>query len=129
MRYRYKFKGSSAQNEKKEENKRDEKKIRVLYLALWSAISIGLYFAFSKYFATTTIQVCEVLLFSALVLYFAYSVRLNRYLKRSTDSEETKNETKEKFRKREKSVLIFVIPLLFIIMYDFIVVSLKFIVK
>lgn len=118
MRYRYKFKGT----EKKEEKQTGiSKRSRMLLLLLWGVLSVGLYLAFSKTFSLVTTQVIEVLLFAGLVVYWISALRVRKIIKTSgEDAPEI-----PKFVERGKYCLIFVLPLVFILIYDFIITSVK----
>ncbi len=118
MRYRYKFKGSERTEEKQTGI---SKKNRMMLLLLWSAVAVGLYLAFSKVFALATTQVVEIFLFLGLVLYWISAFRVRKLIKtKGEDAPEI-----PKLVERGKYCLIFVLPLVFILIYDFIVTTVK----
>ena len=121
MKYRYKFKGKPVEAEVENPKSNLDKKKKMLLLLSWSALAVGLYLFFSKRFVMTTVQVCEVLVFLGLALYLVNIFRI-----RSTNKKEPDNRAKLiKHENFGKYVLIFILPLIFIILFDFIVTSFK----
>ncbi len=121
MKYRYKFKGKTVEEKEQTPKSNLHKKKKMLLLMLWSAVAIGLYLAFSRVFAMTTIQVCEALVFLGLLGYLINIFRIRGAVKK--EPENVKRIVKlENFG---KYLLIFILPLIFIILFDFVVTSFK----
>ncbi len=90
-------------------------KHKMLLLLIWTVISVSLYMAFSARFATTTVQVCEVLVLIFLCLYFYFTLKLRG----------AEEEIIPKLEDKRNIILILIIPVIAIIMYDFISVSIR----
>lgn len=121
MRYRYKFKTVQKDEQNREKQTGISKRSRMLLLLLWSVVAVGLYLAFSKVFALATMQVIEVLLFVGLVVYWVCAFRVRRLIK--TEGEDAPGILK--LVQKGQYALIFVLPLVFILIYDFIVTTVK----
>ena len=93
-----------------------------MYLLLgWSAVAVGLYIVLSQRFFVYSLWFFALLLMVAFVLYFITSVRLSRCVQEGKgESEECK-----KLIDTGKKLLIFMIPIVFIIIYDFISSTIK----
>lgn len=121
MRYRYKFKNASKNEQNGDKQTGISKKSRMLLLLLWSAVALGLYLGFSRVFALATMQVIEAFLFAGLVLYWVFAFRIRKIIKtKGEDAPEI-----PKLEEKGKYCLIFVLPLIFILIYDFIVTVVK----
>ncbi len=125
MRYRYKFKGSTKPEEAPKGKGSFSARTKMLILIGWSVIAIGLYLASTKHFAMTPIIVCEVMIFLALCAYFVNEFRIRSIIKKG-DADEKKV---LRMQDTGKLLLIFIIPLVFILGYDFIVTTVKAFVK
>ena len=121
MKYRYKFKSKPAEAEQKNPKSNLDKKKKMLLLLIWSALAIGLYLFFSQRFVMTTVQVIEVLVFLGLLGYL-----INIFRIKGANKKEPDNTSKlVKLENTGKYLLIFVLPLIFIILFDFMISSFK----
>lgn len=121
MKYRFRFKGTNVAEEEKRTRSDIGKKKKMLLLLIWSVIAIGLYLFFSKLFAMTPAIVCEVMLFLGLFGYLINILLIRRAVKKESDN------TKKivKLENIGMYLLIFVLPLVFIILFDFMISSFK----
>ncbi len=91
-------------------------KQRILLLAVWSTVSVGLYAILSTFSFVYSLWFFAVLLMICFLLWFLTGVKVSRCAsEKGEDSEEV-----VKLIDRGKLLLIVMIPLVFIIMYDFI---------
>ncbi len=125
MRYRYKFKGSNKTEQSRKGKGSFAARTKMLFLIGWSIVAIGIYLASTKYFALTPIIVCEVMIFLALCGYFVNEFRIRSIIKKGDADEKTIL----KMQDRGKLLLIFIIPLVFILGYDFIVTTVNAFIK
>lgn len=91
------------------------------FLLLWGGLCLGLYLGLSRYYAMTPIIVAEILLFLGLCAYFVLGILIHR------ESVKNGNEGKRMVRllDKQKAVLIFIIPLIFVVLIDFIITMVK----
>lgn len=121
MKYRYKFKGKQIEAQSERPKSNLDKKKKMLLLLAWSTLAIGLYLFFSKRFAITTVQVCELIVFLGLAAYLVNIFRI-----RSTSKKEPDNRAKlTRLENLSKYILIVILPLIFIILFDFLITSFK----
>ncbi|MBE6705003.1 MAG: hypothetical protein E7583_07045 [Ruminococcaceae bacterium] len=117
-KYKYR-KGSKANTEasgKKAPKTRFSVKQRMVLLIVWSALSVGLYFLLAKVSFVYSLWFFALLLMVCFVLWFITGVQVSKYAQeQGEDSEKV-----VKLIDRGKVLLIVMIPLVFIIMYDFI---------
>lgn len=125
MRYRYKFKGSNKPEETKKAAGSFSARTKMLFLIGWSIVAIGIYLASTKYFAITPVVILEVLILLALCGYFINEFRIRGLVKKG-DADSNKI---LKMQDTGKLLLIFIIPLVFILGYDFIMTTVKSFVK
>lgn len=125
MRYRYKFKGTKTEREQEKSKGSFSARTKMLFLIGWSVVAIGIYLASTKYFAITPVVISEVLILLALCGYFINEFRIRGLVKKGdADSKKIL-----KMQDVGKLLLIFTIPLVFILGYDFIVTTLNSFVK
>ncbi len=121
MKYRYKFKGKQIEAQAERPKSNLDKKKKMLLLLAWSTLAIGLYLFFSRRFAITTVQVCELIVFLGLAAYLVNIFRI-----RSTNKKEPDNRAKLiRLENNGKYILIIILPLIFIILFDFLITSFK----
>lgn len=121
MKYRYKFKGKQIEAQPERPKSNLDKKKKMLLLLAWSTLAIGLYLFFSRRFAITTVQVCELIVFWGLAAYLVNIFRI-----RSTNKKEPDNRAKLiRLENNGKYILIIILPLIFIILFDFLITSFK----
>ena len=91
------------------------------FLLLWGGLCLGLYLGLARYYAMTPGIVAEVLLFLGLCAYFVLGILIHR------ESVKNGNEGKRMVRllDKQKAVLIFIIPLIFVVLIDFIITMVK----
>lgn len=96
-------------------------RMRMVLLLLWGGLCLGLYFGLSRHYAMTPIIVAEILLFLGLCAYFVLGILVHR------ESVKNGNEGKAMVRllDKQKAVLIFIIPLIFVIAIDFVITMVK----
>ena len=125
MKKKYKYKAkrniTACNGEKQKSGTSLSVKKRVYLLLGWSAVAVGLYIVLSQRFFVYSLWFFALLLMVAFVLYFIVSVRLSRCVQEGKgESEECK-----KLIDTGKKLLIFMIPIVFIIIYDFISSTIK----
>lgn len=115
-------------NTKKEQNPTSpksvtnlSKKLRVFMLLGWSVIAVGIYIALNKVSFVYSLWVFAIMLMAAFIGYFAVGVGVGRYVRMG------KGDSTECARLVDtgKIILIFIIPVVFIIIYDFFVSTYK----
>jgi len=96
-------------------------KKRIFLLLGWSIVAIGLYLVLSARFVIYTVWFFTLLLLVSFILYFVTGIKIARY------AEAGKGESPEctKLVDRGKMLLVFMIPTIFIIMYDFLSSTIK----
>ncbi len=94
---------------------------KMAFLLLWGGLCLGLYLVLSRYYAMTPVIVAEILLFLGLCVYFVLGILIHR------ESVKNGNEGKDMVRllDKQKAVLIFIIPLIFVILIDFIITMVR----
>ena len=122
-KYRYKYKSPSkeVENKPKVAKTNVSVRLRVLLLLVWGIIAIGIYAALSKVSFLWPLRLFVFLLVVSFIAYFIISVRVGKYIR------EDKGDTEMCRRLIDigKMLLIFMIPSVFIIIYDFIVTTYK----
>ncbi|MBR3994556.1 MAG: hypothetical protein IKI97_04660 [Clostridia bacterium] len=122
-KYKYKSKRKNiVRNEKDGKSKTSlSVKKRMFLLLGWSAVAVGLYIALSKRFFVYSLWFFAILLMLAFIWYFITGIRVSRCVHEGRgDSQECK-----KLIDTGKRLLIFMIPIVFIIIYDFISSTIK----
>ena len=117
-KYKYRSKRDSKGNlsSKKKPKSSFTAKQRMFLLLVWSVIAVGLYIVLSKVSFVYSLWFFAFLLMLCFVLYFITSVQVSRCMEKY--GEDSKEFTK--LIDRGKILLILMIPIVFIIMYDFV---------
>lgn len=115
-KYRYRTKINTAAPEKKKPKTNFSVKLRMMLLIVWSIICVGLYILLAKVSFVYSLWFFALLLMICFVLWFITGINVSRC------SQEKGEDSKEviKLIDRSKLLLIVMIPLVFVIMYDFI---------
>ncbi len=126
MKYTVDRKSGSGTGKRPKGKNSPESRKKVLALALWGLAALTLYLVFSKHFAVTTVQVMEVLVLGSLLLYGAVLITVSGLRKepeggKAGDKAERKEKEEKlaRLEKLSKGLIIFVIPLLFLLIFDF----------
>ena len=97
---------------------------KMFILICWSVVAITLYFTSIKYFAVTPVIVIEAIIFSSLTGYFVIELLIRKIANNGKDEKRIL-----KLQNAQKLLLVLVVPLLFILGYDFIATTVKTFVK
>lgn len=97
------------------------KRLRMFLLLGWSAVAVGIYIALSKVSFIYSLWFFAFLLIAAFIAYFIVGVRVGRYVRLGMD----KTEKCTRLVDIGKIILIFMIPVVFIIIYDFVASTYK----
>lgn len=127
MKKKYKYKYKSDKKDVWDESipKRPKTsvsvKLRMLLLLVWSVIAVGIYIALSKRTFFFSMWFFAILLAVAFAAYFVIGLRVSKYIR------DGKGESDKciKLIDMGKMLLIFMIPSVFIIIYDFIATTYK----
>lgn len=127
MKKKYKYKYKSDKKDVRDESipKRPKTsvsvKLRMLLLLVWSIIAVGIYVALSKRTFFFSMWFFAILLAVAFAAYFVIGLRVSKYIR------DGKGESDKciKLIDMGKMLLIFMIPSVFIIIYDFIATTYK----
>lgn len=122
-KYKYKSRRKNIVPDEKGDRARTSLSVKKrMYLLLgWSAVAVGIYIAFAKKSFVYSLWFFAILLMVAFVWYFITGIRVSRCIH---DGREDTEECK-KLIDTGKRLLIFMIPIVFIIIYDFISSTMK----
>lgn len=97
------------------------KRLRVSLLLIWSVVAVGIYGAVSRVSVIYSSWFFAFLLIAAFIAYFIVGVGVGRYARRGM----SESEQCTRLVDAGKIILIFMIPVVFIIIYDFIASTYK----
>ena len=120
-RYRYKTKDTVTESTPKKTKTSFSVRQRLILLVSWGLVAVGLYAVLAKFMFVYSLWIFALLFTVCFILYFITAVRVARY------TEQGKGESEEciKLIDRGKILLIIMIPLLLVIMYDFVFSTFK----